>query len=662
MKKYMIISILIFFTSTLFSQENVKNKRDSKEINGTQKVLAPQANGDEVIIKDNVGNSLIKITDEGTFGSITLPDSTGAPGIVTNKLYNVNGTLNFNGTALGATGAMQINDLSDAKYDGESLFLGQFAGFNDDAGASDGNKNYNTAIGKNALSSNTNGKYNTATGYAALTSNTTGDYNTANGIFALYSNIDATSNTAIGHSTLYSNTTGKSNTATGRLALSSNTIGNYNTATGHKTLQSNTIGSYNTAIGFESLFSNTTGNDNTATGRSSLYSNIDGKSNTATGRAALYSNINGNSNTANGKNTLFYNTNGSYNTAIGFEVLFSNTTGSYNTACGNSALYSNTIGNYNVCIGRNANFYNQEGYYNTIIGYRAGSGTALHNKSGNIFLGYKAGFYETGNNKLYIQNDSSTTPLIGGDFAVNEVYLNGRVGIGTTNPFYKLHVIDNGGAREVAFFHNTDKGIDSDGIIVRAGPDVNPGGGIDYIIFQDGNGTTVGVIDGNGFGGINYNTTSDRRLKTKIKDYTGALDKINKIQVRKYVRKTNLNKEEIGFIAQELQKVYPQAVSGSPDNDVETDPMMVDYSSITPLLVRAIQEQQDRIKTQDVRIKNLEEENRKIRIQNAEISNQNEELKKQFEINSDLETKIKLLEQAFTELLKNQQNIKLSSK
>ncbi len=44
MKKYMIISILIFFTSTLFSQENVRTKRDSKEINGTQKVLAPQAN------------------------------------------------------------------------------------------------------------------------------------------------------------------------------------------------------------------------------------------------------------------------------------------------------------------------------------------------------------------------------------------------------------------------------------------------------------------------------------------------------------------------------------------------------------------------------------------------------------------------------------------
>ncbi len=689
MKIYIVILILLLFTSTLFSQENVRTKRDSKEINGTQKVLAPQANGDEVIIKDNFGNPLIKITDEGTFGSITLPDSTAAPGIVTNKLYNVNGTLNFNGTALGATGATQINDLTDAKYDGESLFIGSGAGFNDDAGSSDGVKNYNTAIGKNALQSNTTGTYNTASGYYALYSNTTGYSNTASGSSALYSNKTGQNNTASGSSALYSNTTGHSNTANGMGALYFNETGNSNTASGNSALYSNTIGQNNTANGRNALYFNETGNSNTASGSSALYSNKSGQNNTASGSYALYS-----------------NTIGQNNTASGNYALYSNTVGQNNTASGIYALYSNTIGNYNVSIGQSANYYNQEGSFNTIIGYEAGKGTSLHNISGNVFLGYQAGYNEIGDNKLYIENSASSTPLIGGDFAANEVYLNGkvgigtstptsslqvfgnnnwsysigngwgdfnigngtyglaagvatnggsagdvriwtkggterlifsnttngdiltinndRVGIGTTNPLYKLHVQDNGGAREVAFFHNTDKGIDSDGIIVRAGPDVSPGGGIDYVIFQDGDGTTVGVIDGNGAGGINYNTTSDRRLKTKIKDYTGALEKIDEIQVRKYVRKTNPDKEEIGFIAQELQKVYPQAVSGSPDSDVETDPMMVDYGSITPLLVRAIQEQQDRIKTQDVRIKNLEE--------------------------------------ALSELLKNQQHIKLSSK
>ncbi|MCB9249928.1 MAG: tail fiber domain-containing protein [Ignavibacteriales bacterium] len=65
--------------------------------------------------------------------------------------------------------------------------------------------------------------------------------------------------------------------------------------------------------------------------------------------------------------------------------------------------------------------------------------------------------------------------------------------------------------------------------------------------------------------------------------------------------------EEIGVIAQELQKVYPQAVSGSPNSDVNTDPMMVDYSKLTPLLVKGMQEQQEKISSQNVRIKELEE-------------------------------------------------------
>ncbi len=54
-------------------------------------------------------------------------------------------------------------------------------------------------------------------------------------------------------------------------------------------------------------------------------------------------------------------------------------------------------------------------------------------------------------------------------------------------------------------------------------------------------------------------------------------------------------KEQIGFIAQELIEIYPQAVSGDPDGNVDEAPMGVDYGSITPLLLKAIQEQQELI-------------------------------------------------------------------
>lgn len=123
-----------------------------------------------------------------------------------------------------------------------------------------------------------------------------------------------------------------------------------------------------------------------------------------------------------------------YNTSIGTNSLPLNTSGSHNTSVGSDNMYKNTIGSRNTAIGRRANYYNQEGTNNTIIGYSAGMGTSNHNKSGNIFLGYLAGYLETGDNKLYIENSSSSTPLIGGDFSTNEIYFNGSVKITGGSP------------------------------------------------------------------------------------------------------------------------------------------------------------------------------------------------------------------------------------
>jgi len=48
-------------------------------------------------------------------------------------------------------------------------------------------------------------------------------------------------------------------------------------------------------------------------------------------------------------------------------------------------------------------------------------------------------------------------------------------------------------------------------------------------------------------------------------------------------------------LLQKLQLVYPQAVTGSPNNDHLTRPMGVDYGRLTPILVAAIKEQQKKI-------------------------------------------------------------------
>ena len=141
-----------------------------------------------------------------------------------------------------------------------------------------------------------------------------------------------------------------------------------------------------------------------------------------------------NSNVGVGRGVLQSNTSGRSNTAFGKGALGANISGGDNTAIGYYSLWGNTTGEFNVGIGYRANYNNQEGSRNTIIGYYAGNGLALHNKSGNIFIGYQSGFIETGNNKLYIENSSSATPLIGGDFANDSLFFNGVVRITGGNP------------------------------------------------------------------------------------------------------------------------------------------------------------------------------------------------------------------------------------
>jgi len=371
----------------------------------------------------------------------------------------------------GYLSTVAIDSLTDGKSDGSSVFLGSGAGVND---AGPNNKNVavgidalntnssgfeNTASGYQALYSNTTGYKNIAIGYKALYSNTTGFYNTANGYEALTSNTTGRMNTASGCGALYSNTTGFYNTAYGHIALNENTSGDNNTATGFWALNSNTEGNRNTANGGFALSSNSTGNYNTASGFEALNSNTTGSGNTANGYQALKSNTTGGANVAAGYGALADNMDGDNNTAIGVGALGSNTTGNENTSFGHWASYYNTTGNYNVGIGKSSNFYNQEGSKNTIIGYEAGKGASTHNKSGNVFLGYKAGFNEIGDNKLYIENSNSSTPLIWGDFENDTVRINGTLNVAGKYSFpgsdgSSGHIIQTDGSGNLSWIAN----------------------------------------------------------------------------------------------------------------------------------------------------------------------------------------------------------------
>lgn len=110
------------------------------------------------------------------------------------------------------------------------------------------------------------------------------------------------------------------------------------------------------------------------------------------------------------------------------------------------------------------------------------------------------------------------------------------------------------------------------------------------------NTTEIGSITGNNTN-TTFATTSDYRLKEDLKDFNGV-DLVNKLNVYDFAWKSDNTRRMYGVVAHEMAEVLPYAVNKEKDlvkEDGTIDPQGVDYSLITPLLVKAIQEQQAQI-------------------------------------------------------------------
>jgi hypothetical protein len=117
------------------------------------------------------------------------------------------------------------------------------------------------------------------------------------------------------------------------------------------------------------------------------------------------------------------------------------------------------------------------------------------------------------------------------------------------------------------------------------------------------NTATVGSINVTA-SGTTYNTTSDRRLKDNIEPISDATDKLMDMKPVTHTWIDNPESPQVhGFIAQEMQEVVPEAVSG----DAESDEMMsMDYGRITPVIVAALQDALKEIEELKTRINELE--------------------------------------------------------
>ena len=103
---------------------------------------------------------------------------------------------------------------------------------------------------------------------------------------------------------------------------------------------------------------------------------------------------------------------------------------------------------------------------------------------------------------------------------------------------------------------------------------------------------------------------SDRRIKENIEDASRySLESISKIKVRDYnLIKDPLKKTTIGFIAQELYEIFPDAVVPGNDGDPFDglkNVWAVDYTKLVPLLTKGIQELNVKIENQSKQIDEL---------------------------------------------------------
>ncbi|MGB3946967.1 MAG: tail fiber domain-containing protein, partial [Bacteroidia bacterium] len=261
------------------------------------------------------------------------------------------------------------------------------------------------------------------------------------------------------------------------------------------------------------------------------------------------------------------------------------------------------------------------GVYNTT----SGSWNSYHSSiRGSLILNY-------GNSISFASTPANTNPASIETHMTIET-TTGNVGIGTPSPGKLLHLATTGAGTPTLRFGNQYNSFDIEYQRDAGGTydrlDFNPGAaGVKFSFLNNGNlgiGTTAPSekleVCGNVkvIGTINASSTinasqsiscsSDVRFKKNITPMSNALNNVMKLQGVNYYWKTVefpekqfVNTQQIGFIAQDLEKIYPEMVITDKEGYKS-----VDYSRLTPVLVEAIKEQQKQIKALKDRLDVLE--------------------------------------------------------
>lgn len=444
-------------------------------------------------------------------------------------------------------------------------------------------------------------------------------------------NIEARDNVAIGYQSMNALKNAQGNTALGLSALSENISGKYNTAIGYNA-GSALHESYNTYIG------------------AGAGEKASGSRNTAVGYQAGYEN--------SGSVNVFVGANagrtgsGSYNVGIGYDALRS-VSGNYNVAIGTGALKNLTTGSYNTAIGYNACQYVTTGSHKTCIGYNSGPGantqTSYMSETGSWsrgqtvsdYLGSKTDNLERtyiggrpynyggdavmeihnvgGTNSNLINNPgvkSNTTTVINGNLIVR-----GRAMMTIGSKLWSFVEVDPKGSsaeHSMGYYSNNNVGT------------ILAGNQQDYTVCYDTK-VNTGILPVKLKGGVCLDSTSsDRRLKNIGTRNLAGLKELNQLKIYDYTFKNDKSKHsQIGVMAQDLQKVFPNSVFEGPDGylRIRWDEMF--FASINAIkeLDRKIVSLVNRATKVETQIAKLEQENISLKTQVDALSVRVEKLK-----------------------------------
>lgn len=240
--------------------------------------------------------------------------------------------------------------------------------------------------------------------------------------------------------------------------------------------------------------------------------------------------------------------------------------------------------------------------------------------------------------------DSSGTWQVQINAGPNSYFNGGNIGIGTTSPGWPLSIKPLTDTDAVSWGRSADATE-----MGRLGADGGPGtsrygfiglkdssgawqvqitgGGRSYF-----NGGSIGIgttspsytlhVNGSVAGVGAYNNLSDARLKKNVEPIAGALDILQKLRgvrfawrmpAEREVAKTlklPTNESQVGFIAQEVKAVLPEAVTTAEGKDAL---MSMQESKVVPVLVEAVKELEARNKHQAAAISQLQRQVAELR-------------------------------------------------